>query len=150
MVVGRRCGSALVKGWRRSSSEELRQDNGELLDRRWRWGGAGWTRCREGALYNGVCVRATRSNAAASAWHSSGAGIGRTWQQRGTGRLGARTQSAGRSTQWRRQELSEGVSQRGRLDALGVMRCSEEGRWLLRASKGSSEQWPSGTRHRCV
>jgi hypothetical protein len=32
IVVGRRRSSALVMGWRRSSSEELRRDHGELLD----------------------------------------------------------------------------------------------------------------------
>jgi hypothetical protein len=95
-------------------------------------------------------VRATRSCAAASAWRSSGAGVRRMRQQRGTGRLGDRTQLAGGSAQRRRQVLSEGLSWCGRLDALGVTRRSKEGRWQLHASKGSAEQWPSGTRHRCV
>jgi hypothetical protein len=82
-VAGRRCGSALAKGWWRSSSKELRRDHGELLDQRWRRGGARWTRCREGDIYNGVGVRATRSCPAASAWCSSGASVGRMWHSAG-------------------------------------------------------------------
>jgi hypothetical protein len=171
---------APVKEGRCHQLGELHRDHGELLDlpteendqqdepslemrkkgenrglaaaayRRWRRGGAGWTRCREGALYNGVCVRATRSYAAASAWCSSSAGIRRTQQQRRTGLLGARAQLAGGSAQQRRQVLGEGLLRRSRLDVLDMMWRSEEGKWQLHASKGSSEQWPSGTRHRHV
>jgi hypothetical protein len=100
-----------------------------VADWRWRRGGAGWTRCREEALYNGVCVRATRSCVAASAWRNSGTSVGCTWQQREMGRFGARAQSASGSAQRLWQVLSEGLSRRGQLDALGMMRHSEEGRW---------------------
>jgi hypothetical protein len=122
---------------------------------RWRRGGAGWTRCREEALYNGICVRATRSCAAASAWRSSDTVVGRTRQQRGMGRLSARAQSADRSAQRLRQVLNEGLSQRGRLDVLGVTRRSAEGRWRDTERRrprggGACDRGSVGRMHACA